>query len=145
MWGRLASCLILGVLCTTPAWGATVHVLSGKALLNAGQGYHELVGYAEGKAGDLVMVQPQGHAKIVYSDGCEVIVEPGAVATIQETSPCKAGLVGEGAGRYLIGAAVVGGVVVGIVALSGGSDDDNESTKKLSKKMSKDESKPASP
>ena len=66
---------------------ATVEPVAGKVSLNRGQGFKEVTGRAQVTAGDQVMVNPGGRAKIVYLEGCMVDVRPGAVVGI--AGSCK--------------------------------------------------------
>ena len=66
---------------------ATVEPVAGKVSLNRGQGFKEVTGRAQANAGDQVMVNPGGRAKIVYLEGCMVDVRPGAVVGI--AGSCK--------------------------------------------------------
>ena len=74
----------------------------------AGQGFHPISGRVDAKAGDSVMVSPDGAATIVYDDGCKVNVQPGAVATISPLSPCASGSNADdnsnNLGAYVVGA-----------------------------------------
>jgi hypothetical protein len=64
------------------------------------------------------MVGPGGGATVVYSDGCKVDVQPGAVTTIAPLSPCASGsyadtnsggdLSGMAIGGFALGAAGFG-------------------------------------
>src|SRR5512132_4369308 len=66
---------------------ATVEPVAGKVSLNRGQGFKEVTGRAQVNAGDQVMVNPGGRAKIAYFEGCMVDVRPGAVVGI--AGSCK--------------------------------------------------------
>ena len=49
------------------------------------------------KAGDRIVSMEDGKAQIKFADGCAVMVQPNAVTTVGETSPCAAsGLVSSG-------------------------------------------------
>ena len=91
------------------SWAATIEPVQGSLSVNqAGQGFHPISGRVDAKAGDSVMVSPDGAAMIVYDDGCKVNVQPGAVATISALSPCASGSNADDNsnnwGAYVIGA-----------------------------------------
>jgi hypothetical protein len=106
----------------TPAVAATVTPVSGQVLVNAGTGYQRVTGPTEVGPGGSVVVNPGGGATVVYPDGCTVNVEPGAVVTIGEQSPCataqqqqeQPGL-GLNTTTLAIGAVAVGGGIAAII------------------------------
>jgi hypothetical protein len=60
------------------------------------------------------MVGPGGTATVVYSDGCAVNVQPGAVTTVAPLSPCASGSYAQddnnkkdSAWAYVLGAAAL--------------------------------------
>jgi hypothetical protein len=82
------------VFCGTASWaatGATLEPVQGDLWINHGQGFAKVDSRIEAKVGDSIMVNPGGHAKLTYSDGCEADVKPGAVTTIAPLSPCASG------------------------------------------------------
>jgi len=118
MRGVASIAFVCGVLTSLPALASAYVEPSGGVAISHGYGFQQIAGKTEVEAGDSVIASPGGHAKIVYPDGCVVDVNPGAVVTVQETSPCKAGALPVGGGHvgwYVAGAAVVGGAVAGIV------------------------------
>jgi hypothetical protein len=136
MRGIAAIALVAGVHLSLPAFAAaiaTVQTMQGQVTINRGNGYEEVVSWADGHAGDKVMAGPGGYGKIIYSNGCVVNVRPGAVVAVQDEPPCRDGAVIAGH-PYLIAGAMAAGVVAGIVSLSGGNDNNNNK-----------HSKPASP
>jgi hypothetical protein len=121
----------------------TVQTIDGTLSLNRGDGYVEVLSWAEAPAGSQVMANPGSSGKIIYSDGCEISVSPGSVYTIQDSSPCGSGVLRGGSARnYVIGGLVVAGGAVAIIALTGGGDSDNGKHKK---KKHEDNDHPASP
>lgn len=78
----------LGLLASVESWAATVEPVQGDLSLNQGQGFQRVDGRIDAKVGDSVMVSPDGAATVVYPDGCQVSVQPGAVTTIAPLSPC---------------------------------------------------------
>ena len=66
---------------------ATVNVVSGQASINRGEGFKPVVKTTQANVGDQVMVRPDSQAKIVYAEGCEVEVNPGAVVGV--AGSCK--------------------------------------------------------
>ena len=85
------------VFLSTSSWAwatakaTTVEPSQGVVLMNTGKGFKQIKKTTKAKVGDSVMVSPDGTAKIAYSDGCIVNVQPGAVATIAQLSPCASG------------------------------------------------------
>jgi hypothetical protein len=116
----------LGVFLGLPAWAgtvATVQAMAGTLSLNRGDGYVEVLSWADAPSGSQVMANPGSSGKIIYSDGCEINVSPGSVYTVQDSSPCGSGAIGGGSARaYVIGGLVVAGGAVAIIALTGGND-----------------------
>jgi hypothetical protein len=87
------SALSLGyaMLIGAPSWAATIEPGQGDLSINQGQGFKSVNSPAAANVGDSVMVGPGGSATVVYDDGCRVLVQPGAVATIAPLSPCASG------------------------------------------------------
>jgi hypothetical protein len=121
-----------GILGAWPAFAAEVKVipdkksLKGAVMLNHGQGYAPLSAATVANTGDSVFAFTGGLAKIVYPDGCTIdVTDKGAVYRVSETSPCKGpGLLpsaGFSGGKYLVGAAIVGGAI-GAAVFIGGDD-----------------------
>jgi hypothetical protein len=122
---------------STGALATTVEVVQPQVFVNRGDGYKPETKTSGVSAGHIVMAAPNGSAKIVYDDGCVVEVQPGAVVSVYETSPCQAqtGAVdtssqvaaGSGSRRgYILAGVVVAGVVGGVFALTSGGDDDGD-------------------
>ena len=86
--------------------------------------------------GDSVIASPGGSAKIVYDDGCTEEVKPGDIATVKPASPCNPGAYvapSHPARPYIIGAAVVGGVVTAAVLLGRNSSSGHKNKNKNDK------------
>jgi hypothetical protein len=123
-----------------PALAASVDSIQGQVSVNRGNGYQRVAASTEAKAGDQVMASPAGSANIVYADGCVVSVKPGAVVSVGAQSPCTARfLVDEVPGQnphparpYIIGAAVVAGVVAIAVIVSQSNNGNNNNNKPAS-------------
>jgi hypothetical protein len=73
------------------AFGATVTAIEGSLQVNTGRGFHNVSGTTEVAAGGSVMARPGARGEILYSDGCKVPVNPGAVSTVAPVSPCAQG------------------------------------------------------
>ncbi len=86
-----AVCFGCSLLAATACRAATVEPLHGQISINQGQGFHQIDGAAELKAGDSVIVSPGGTATVSYADGCNVDLKPGAVMVIAALSPCTSG------------------------------------------------------
>jgi hypothetical protein len=104
---------------TSPS-AAIVQVQSGSASINNGQGFVRVSSGTYAGPGDSAMVGPNGNAVIVYEDGCQQNVAPGAVVTISATSPCTTA--GNGQPGFVLGALAVAGGVGGAVILSSDND-----------------------
>jgi hypothetical protein len=125
----VAICIAL----TSAASAATVTVLSGKVSINRGDGFSQVSSTTSAKPGDLVMAGMAGTGEIIYDNGCRQPVQPGSVVTVAASPPCKTpaqenGWVTQTTEEqkpnmlpYVLGAAAIGGGVVAVVALSGGS------------------------
>jgi hypothetical protein len=133
----------LGIFLSLPAYAVTsvtVQTMEGSLSLNRGEGYVEVLTWADALAGNQVMANPGSWGKIIYSDGCDVTVKPGSVYTVQEASPCLSGRIGGSATTYVLGGVAITAAVVGIVVLTNGGGDSGGK-----KKASDDDDKPASP
>ncbi len=82
------ACFAVAYLAASLAQAATVEPAQGDLSLNEGQGFHKVTGRIDAKVGDSVMVGPGGAATVVYPDGCQVNVQPGAVVSVAPLSPC---------------------------------------------------------
>ena len=79
---------------------ASLGQVKGQISVNHGTGF---VSAASGTAlagGDQVMARSGSKAVIRYTDGCEVNVAPGAVATVEFLSPCRPGSVAKSDDGY---------------------------------------------
>jgi hypothetical protein len=131
-----------GILFAPAVFAATVSVIpadgipKATVLINRGNGFLAIVSATQARSGDSVMALTRGVAAIVYPDGCRVEVSAKtAVVVVQETSPCKAPSPPEttgglGVGKYIVGAALVGGAVTAAVLIGGGNGSDDESKAK---------------
>jgi hypothetical protein len=113
MLRKASLAFVLGTLAGLPASAAALNSVKGHVFVNHGTGFESVHGRAQTMAnvGDLVMAKPDGHAKLAYPDGCVVDINPGAVVTVQEHSPCEAGSKPNYAVYALGAAAIVGGAV----------------------------------
>lgn len=138
-------CALLSSVCfSASSLAATVQSKGGQVLVNKGEGYRQVVGSVDVKAGDSILVNPGGSGQITFSDGCAVDIGPGSVITISPQSPClttgstsnanananaSAGsdggssVGGMSTTTFAIGAAVVGGGVAAAALLLGQSSD----------------------
>lgn len=104
------------------AWAATLEPGQGDLSINQGSGFQPVNARVDAKIGDSVVVTSGGSATLVYDDGCQVQVQPGAVVTVAPLSPCAASSYAQGGpntdantGTALGALAVVGGITAGIV------------------------------
>ena len=122
----LGSALIFG----TSAFAATVTSERGEVLVNRGAGYKPVTQPMQATAGDQVMAKPKSSGRVVFSDGCTVIVVPGVVFIIAAKSPCgRSGRhietvgspmqkeVVQGDENYVLPSLLAAGVPVGIMHL----------------------------
>jgi hypothetical protein len=109
------------------AHAATLTSMQGQVLLNQGGGYKPVSGSVEVKAGDSILVNPDGLAQLAYGDCATYEIKPGDVVYVaeQSTIPCAAGVNaagGIGANGLLIGGLAVAVGVGVIVGVSSGDD-----------------------
>ena len=80
----------VGVLISVPSFAATVEPVRGQVSINRGDGiFRPISRTLQATIGDLVIVSPNGVARIIYPDGCTVEVKPGDVVPIMALSSCK--------------------------------------------------------
>ena len=72
------------------ASAATVDAVNGKVLINRGDGFQPATSGTQAKAGDLLMANAGGSAKLVYPGGCQVSIIPGRVVSVGNQPPCTA-------------------------------------------------------
>ena len=79
------------LLTSLSALAAARVVPSGKVAISHGQGFTEITVPTDATPGESVIARPDSSAKIVYSNGCEVEVAPGTIATVEDHDPvpCK--------------------------------------------------------
>ena len=89
---RRALYLVPGLLIflSVPAFAATVDAVKGKVLINRGDGFQQVTSGTKANAGDLLMANAGGSAKLVYPGGCQVSVIPGKVVSVGKKPPCTA-------------------------------------------------------
>ena len=68
----------------------TVDDISGIVMINRGRGYTRIEQPIPVRPGDTIMARRSGSARLVYDDGCEVLIEANTVVVVQEPPPCKA-------------------------------------------------------
>jgi hypothetical protein len=96
------------------AQAAILQSIRGDVLVNRGGGYAAVHGTTEVKTGDIVMVDANGKARLVFPDGCQEEVPAGSVTTVSATSPCSQRL---GAVPLALGGmAIVGGMAGALAA-----------------------------
>jgi hypothetical protein len=120
-----AVCFGCSLLAATVCRAATVQPLHGQISVNQGQGFHQIDGAADLKAGDSVIVSPGGTATVSYPDGCNIGLQPGAVMVIAALSPCASGSYAQEQDSNWQDhkdddrAWIIGGVLVGVGSLLG--------------------------
>jgi len=127
--------VVMSLALAATAHAVRVRVIEGDVYHGGASGYDPVPGAAEVKVGDSVMAGAYGVGQIVYSPTCVVTVKPGTVVTVEAGLPeqCSAaqsdGLTnaepasqGFSTGQILLGAGIVGGIGVGIYALTSSGD-----------------------
>ena len=79
-----------------PAFAATVDSVKGKVLINRGDGFQPATSGTNANAGDLLMANAGGSAKLIYPGGCQVSIIPGRVVSVGKQPPCTAPVLGRG-------------------------------------------------
>ena len=121
--------LVMSLILGSAAHAATIKVTEGELFISRGNGYEPVAGTVQGHVGDSVMAGEFGVGQITYANGCAVTVRPGTVVAIEAQSSCKAAHDwptnahpasggGLSTGHILLGAAIAGGIGVGIYALT---------------------------
>ena len=96
------------------AQAALLQSIRGDVLVNRGGGYVAVHGTTEVNTGDMVRVDANGKARLVYPDGCKEEFQAGSVTTVSATSPCSQRL---GAVPLALGSmAIVGGAAGALAA-----------------------------
>lgn len=103
--GGVVSLAVSGV-----AQAAFLDNIHGGVRVNRGDGYVAVRGATEAKAGDSIMAAAKGRARLIYSDGCAVDIQPGSVVVVGTESPCTKGATNAGLSTT--------GLVVGGLALA---------------------------
>jgi hypothetical protein len=124
--------LVMSLILGSAAHAATVTVTEGELFISRGNGYERVAGTAQGRVGDSIMAGEFGVGQITYANGCAVTVRPGTVVAIEAQASCKAAhdwstnldpaSGGLSTGHILLGAAIAGGIGVGIYALTQSDD-----------------------
>lgn len=134
----------LAILFGLSAQAATLDAIQGGVMVSrGGSAYYAVNQPTQLRAGDSVIANPGGAARVVFENGCADAIQPGMVYTVPETPLCHTGSnpanysdgslkdtgpVTEGRDYTVlaVGAAVVvGGVGVAILVSGGGDDDDH--------------------
>jgi hypothetical protein len=113
------ACFAGSFLIATASWAAEVQSNQGDLSINQGQGYQRVDGRIDANVGDSIMVSPGGSATVSYDDGCQVSVQPGAVVTIGQLSPCASGSFAQDQFQfqsqywtpYILGGIILGGAL----------------------------------
>jgi hypothetical protein len=118
---RFLCAFLVCVLVASTALAATVRREQGTVSINRGHGQEPVSGETTGNPGDMVIASPDGRGTIIYADGCEVKVKPYEIAFVLAKSPCHQHqpLLRSDTKSYLLGTALVGGLVGAIFLLKG--------------------------
>ncbi len=124
--------LVMSLMFATTVQAATVKVVEPEVYVGGADGYKAIPGTAQAHVGASVMAGEFGVGQVIYENGCVVTVRPGTVVAIEAQSSCKAAhdwstnldpaSGGLSTGHILLGAAIAGGIGVGIYALTQSDD-----------------------
>lgn len=130
--------LFLVILFSYSAQAATLEAIKGGVLVSrAGSSYKAVSQPTPLNAGDSVIANPGGTAKVVFGNGCVDTIEPGMVYRVPDTPLCHTGSYTYGSLKdavpvvaetrdytaLAVGTAVAGGVGIAILASSDDDDD----------------------
>lgn len=115
--GALCCCVAL---LSGAAWAATLQPGQGNLSINQGSGFQPVNARVDAKVGDSVEVTSGGSATLIYEDGCQVQVQPGAVISVMPLSPCASGSFAQdntnnNAGMAIGAVVVMGGIAAGLI------------------------------
>lgn len=79
----LAACLF-----ATGAFGATLKVIQGEALVRRDSGYKAVKGVSDLAPGDTVLAKAGSSAEVTFSDGCTVYLGMGMIFDVPSDPPC---------------------------------------------------------
>ena len=82
------SVFAIGLCLSLPATAANLNSVEGSVLINHGGGFERVASGAPASEGDLIVANPGGSAKLVYSGGCVTEVKPGSVVKVRDGSSC---------------------------------------------------------
>jgi len=82
--------LVLLISLSAAAFGATVASVKGRVLINRGDGFHQTTSGMQANAGDQLMADAGGSARLLYSGGCQVRIVPGKLVSVGSRPPCTA-------------------------------------------------------
>ena len=110
---------VASVVAVGAAQAVTVESVEGRVLINRGAGYRTVNNSVEGAPGNRVLANANSRARIVYDNGCVVIVDPGNVITIAQAPPCPPGGGGTAGAGTAGGAAGAAGGLTGLEVAAG--------------------------
>ena len=126
------SCLCIGLAyAQDPASIAKVTEANGKVLVNKGDGLISTKAGTELVDGDRIVTLDKSNAKVMFADGCELVLEENKILVIDMNLGCKAAVLASAPGAVAtggstaglwIGAAVAGGALLAGAGGGGGSD-----------------------
>jgi uncharacterized protein (DUF1786 family) len=119
MWRSTVLAMVSIVASGAIACAATLDNVSGRVLVNTGNGYAAAQTNTALKTGDQVFATKDSAALVIYDNGCRQRVEAGEVITVQEAPECvvtensfNGSLAGTGIVAGLTPGAIAGGVAV---------------------------------
>ena len=135
------SCLCIGLAyAQDPANFAKVTEANGKVLVNKGDGLVSTKAGTELVDGDRVVTLDKSNAKVMFADGCELVLEENKILVIDMNLGCKAAVLASAPGAVAtggstglwIGAAVAGGALLAGAGGGGGGGSDNSDNRPIS-------------
>ncbi len=85
---RALTLISAALLFAPAAFGATVTVIQGEALVRRGDGYESIKGVADLAPGDTVLAKAGSSAKVTFANGCMVFLGMGMVFSVPSEPPC---------------------------------------------------------
>lgn len=97
-----------------PVSAATFSTVEGPVLTNDGRGFRPVSVNAIASPGQRVLVNSGGTARILYENGCTLVLDKPGIYSVPADTACATGINTFSAAEVAIGAAVVTGIGLGI-------------------------------
>mgnify|MGYP003382997614 CR=1 FL=1 len=126
---KFSSALTLSGLCmglayaAEPAGVAKVTEANGKVLVNKGNGLVSTKAGAPLVDGDRIVTLDKSNARVIFSDGCELVLEENKILVIDMKLGCKAAVLASepAVGAVAAGESLPAGLWIGGIAVAGGA------------------------